>query len=77
MIIRSYTRTDGTGEKGLDEGEVVRHIHMPPRSVPDELLTITMRTYKGADTADRYPNVHGIHPAEFKVELRVSMQVTS
>lgn len=46
---------------------------LPPRTVPDEILGFSCRTYMAGDSDDRYPNVHGVHPAEFKVELTVSV----
>ena len=45
---------------------------LPPRTVPDDILGFSCRTYMAGDSDDRYPNVHGVHPAEFKVELTVS-----
>lgn len=50
---------------------------LPPRTVPDEILGFSCRTYMAGDSDDRYPNVHGVHPAEFKVELTVSWQQRS
>ncbi|CAM9800996.1 unnamed protein product [Ectocarpus sp. 13 AM-2016] len=44
---------------------------LPPRTVPDDILGFSCRTYMAGDADERYPNAHGIHPAEFKVELRV------
>ncbi|CAN0097339.1 unnamed protein product [Scytosiphon promiscuus] len=44
---------------------------LPPRTVPDEILGFSCRTYMAGDSDERYPNVHGVHPAEFKVELTV------
>ncbi|CAM9346690.1 unnamed protein product [Choristocarpus tenellus] len=65
----------GEGEKDHDSGHNDRSgrgmPHLPERTVPDEALRFKCRGYIGSDTGDRYPNVHGIHPAEFKVELKV------
>ncbi|CBJ31376.1 conserved unknown protein [Ectocarpus siliculosus] len=44
---------------------------LPPRTVPDDILGFSCRTYMAGDADERYPNAHGVHPAEFKVELRV------
>lgn len=63
---------DGNVGDSIDaSGASSRMRRMLPRTVPDGCLNFTMRHYVGADTSDRYPNVHGVHPAEFKVELMV------
>lgn len=46
---------------------------LPTRTVPDDILGFSCRTYMAGDSEDRFPNVHGVHPAEFKVELMVSL----
>eukprot|EP00752_Nemacystus_decipiens_P008215 g7345.t1 len=55
-------------ESGTGEGPMPG-MPLPPRTVPDDILGFSCRTYMAGDSDDRYPNVHGVHPAEFKVEL--------
>ncbi|KAG5184763.1 ribosomal protein S24/S35, mitochondrial, conserved domain-containing protein [Tribonema minus] len=49
-------------------------VRLPPRTIPEELLTFKARTYFASDTGNPYPNVHGVHLAEFKVVLSVRME---
>ncbi|CAM9653765.1 unnamed protein product [Pylaiella littoralis] len=60
----------GVRQAGHGGGGMSGH-PLPPRTVPDDILGFSCRTYMAGDSDDRYPNAHGVHPAEFKVELTV------
>ncbi|CAM9649701.1 unnamed protein product [Ascophyllum nodosum] len=60
-----------TQRRSAPAGEAMSGQPLPARTVPDEILCFSCRTYIAGDSDDRYPNAHGVHPAEFKVELMV------
>lgn len=46
-------------------------VELPARTVPEHLLSFKGKTYFASDTSYRWPNVHGVHLAEFKVAMTV------